>query len=48
MHIFDRIDLQGLERREWHLWMLVLATLSVFASAIVPLIYPAVFLNRLL
>jgi len=47
MHIFDRIDLQDLERREWHLWMLVLATLLVFASAIVLLMYPTVFLNPL-
>ena len=45
MQIFDRIDPRDLERREWHLWMLVLATLAVFATAIILLMYPAIFLN---
>jgi len=47
VHIFDRIDPHDLERREWHLWVLVLATLAVFASAIVLLMYPTVFLDPL-
>lgn len=45
MQIFDRIDPRDLERREWHLWILVLATLGVFATAIVLLMYPTIFLN---
>jgi GGDEF domain-containing protein len=45
MQVFDRIDPQDLERREWHLWVLALATLAVFAFAIVLLMYPAIFLN---
>lgn len=47
MQVFDRIDPHDLKRREWHLWMLVLATLAVFAGAIVLLMYPTVFLNPL-
>ena len=47
MRIFDQINPQDLERREWQLWILVLATLAVFACAIVLLMYPAVFLNPL-
>jgi len=47
MQIFDRIDPQDLERREWHLWILVLATLAVFATAIILLMYPTIFLNPL-
>jgi GGDEF domain-containing protein len=47
MRVFDRIDPQDLERREWQLWILVLATLAVFACAIVLLMYPAVFLDPL-
>jgi GGDEF domain-containing protein len=48
MRVFDRIDPHDVERREWHLWLLVLATMSVFAVAIVLLAYPSVFLDPLL
>jgi GGDEF domain-containing protein len=45
MRVFDRIDPHDLKKREWHLWLLVLATLAVFAGAIGLLMYPTVFLN---
>ncbi len=48
MQVFDRIDPRDLERREWHLWVLVLATLLVFTCAIVLLMYPSVFLTPLI
>ena len=48
MRVFDRIDPRDLERREWHLWLLALAALVVFAGAIGLLMYPTVFLNPLL
>lgn len=43
MQIFDRIDPQALETREWHLWLLALSILFLFAVAIALLIYPAAF-----
>jgi hypothetical protein len=43
MQIFDRVDPLALESREWHLWLLALSILSLFAVGIALLMYPAVF-----
>ena len=43
MQIFDRVDPQELETREWHLWLLALSILFVFALGIALLLYPAAF-----
>jgi GGDEF domain-containing protein len=47
VRVFDRIDPRELESREWALWLLALAALFVFASGIVLLMYPTVFLDPL-
>jgi hypothetical protein len=43
MHIFDRVDPQELETREWQLWLLALSILFIFALGIALLMYPAAF-----
>jgi hypothetical protein len=43
MLIFDRVDPQELETREWHLWLLALSILFLFAVGIALLMYPAAF-----
>ena len=43
MRIFDRVDPRGLENREWHLWLLAIVIIFVFAVGIALLMYPAAF-----
>ena len=43
MRIFDQIDRQTLDRREWELWFLTLSMILVLASGVALLMYPMVF-----
>ena len=43
MKIFDQINPQTLERREWELWLLTLGMILVLATGVALLMYPMVF-----
>jgi len=43
MRVFDQIDPQTLERREWELWLLTLAMILILAGGVALLMYPMVF-----
>jgi GGDEF domain-containing protein len=43
MHIFDRIDRQTLDQREWQLWLLAMVTILVLTAGMGMVMYPAVF-----
>lgn len=43
MRIFDRIDLQTLDRRDWQLWLLAIAMILILGSGAALLMYPSVF-----
>ena len=43
MRVFDHIDPQTLERREWELWLLTLFMVFVLAAGVALLMYPMVF-----
>ena len=43
MKIFDQIDPQTLDRREWELWVLTLGMILVLATGVALLMYPLVF-----
>jgi len=48
MQIFDKIDPATLERRDWQLWTLAIATILILTSGLALLMYPAVFSSPLL
>jgi GGDEF domain-containing protein len=41
--VFDKIDPGSLERRQWHLWLLAMAVMVIFAVGLALLMYPTVF-----
>ena len=43
MKVFDQIDSQTLERREWELWLLTLGMVLILATGVGLLMYPMVF-----
>lgn len=43
MRIFDRIDRQALDRREWQLWVLAMVTILILTAGMALVMYPAVF-----
>jgi len=43
MRIFDQIDFQNLDRREFHLWLLTITVVVVLALGLGLLMYPAAF-----
>lgn len=43
MKVFDQIDRQNLDRREFHLWLLTTTVLVVLVVGLALLMYPAVF-----
>jgi GGDEF domain-containing protein len=43
MKVFDQINPQTLERREWELWLLTLGMILVLATGVALLMYPMVF-----
>ncbi len=43
IRVFDRIDPGSLERRQWHLWLLAMTFLVIFATGMAMLMYPTVF-----
>jgi len=43
MKVFDQIDPQTLDRREWELWFLTLGMILVLATGVALLMYPMVF-----
>jgi GGDEF domain-containing protein len=43
MRIFDRIDRQTLDQREWQLWLLAMVTILVLTAGMGMVMYPAVF-----
>jgi len=47
MQLFDHIDPLAIERREWHLWLLTVAVITVLATGMALLMYPTVFSSPL-
>ncbi len=43
MKVFDKVDLQTLDRREMQLWLLALTTILILTAGMALLMYPAVF-----
>ena len=47
MRTFDQMDAAHLETREWHLWLLALAVISILAVGTALLMYPSAFSGTL-
>lgn len=43
MRIFDKIDREALDRREWQLWLLAMTTILILTGGMGLIMYPAVF-----
>jgi len=43
MRIFDEINRQTLDRREWHLWVLAMVVILILTAGLALVMYPAVF-----
>lgn len=43
MRVFDRIDRQTLDRREWQLWVLAMVAILILTAGMALVMYPAVF-----
>jgi len=43
MKIFDQVDVAQLDRREWQLWLLAFAVITIFAAGVALLMYPSAF-----
>ena len=43
MRIFDVIDRQTLDRREWHLWVLAMLVILILTAGLALVMYPTVF-----
>jgi GGDEF domain-containing protein len=43
MRVFDRVDRQTLDRREWQLWVLAMVTILILTAGMALVMYPAVF-----
>jgi GGDEF domain-containing protein len=43
MRIFDRIEIDTLDRRDWQLWLLAISMIVILGAGVAVLMYPSVF-----